>query len=111
MEKALALNYSVKVYLAGPEEHANMEHMNNTQVIKTVITANDFADFSRNSYGQQTINNLMLWLGHDHIDILRIAHTVSSVQTWELLHFLIYDNLLLKVKQLHVAMYIGKCCI
>ena len=108
MEKTLALNYSVHVYLIGPDDLPHMMHMNNTKVIKTSIMPNDYADFSRNSYGQQTLNNLMKVLGHDHIDILRIAHTVSNVQTWELLRFMISDNLLLKVRQLHVAMYIGR---
>ena len=109
MERMLALNYSVQVYII---THDSVPYLvtqtNNTHVIDTVIVPNDYADFSRNSYGQTTLNSLMKDQGHTYIDLLRLASTSNNVQIWELLHFMISDNLLLNVKQLHIAMYIGE---
>ena len=82
--------------------------MNHTHAFKTDIVPNDPADFSRNSYGQQTANNFMLSLQHKHIDILKIEYTAEKAPLWEILHFMTLDNLLLKVHQLHIALYIGK---
>ena len=108
-ERSMALNHSFHVYfVASKSLPANVRLVNNTHYIHTQLVPNDFADFSRNSYGQQTINDLMHTLGHKHIDILRLSGTASNVQMWELLHFMIYDNLLLNVEQLHISMYIGK---
>lgn len=109
MERMLAVNYSFQVYVATRDPVPQIfKSTNNTHVIETVIVPNDYADFSRNSYGQQTLNTLLKEKGHKHLDLLRLASTSSSVHLWEILHFMIYDNLLLDVKQLHIAMYIDK---
>lgn len=108
MEKSLASNYSFHVYVISPEKVPQVQYINNTHVVETFLVPNDYADFSRNSYGQQTINTVLTNLGHDHLAILRLANLPSNIQMWELLHFMIYDKLLLKVNQLQIAMYIGK---
>ena len=109
MEKTLALNYSFQVYIISHHETpTNVQQTNNTHAIKTVITPNDYADFSRNSYGQQTLNDLMTNLGHKHLNLLRIAETAGSVQMWELLHFMINDNILMNIHQLQLAITIGE---
>ena len=108
MERTLALNYSFHVYLISHHETpTTVQLTNNTHAIKTVITPNDYADFSRNSYGQQTLNDLMTNLGHKHLNLLLISETAGSVQTWELLHFMINDNLFMNIHQLQLAINIG----
>ena len=108
VEKALASNYSFQVYIIAPDKVPQVQYTNSTYVVQTILVPNDYAAFSRNSYGQQTINTVMNNLGHTHINILRLSHTMNNVQLWEILHFMINDNLLLNVQQLHIAMYIGK---
>ena len=108
-ERSLALNHSFHVYfIADRPLSPAVRLVNNTHYIHTQLVPNDFADFSRNSYGQQTINDMMRSLGHSHLDVLRLASLAPSVQMAELLHFMIYDHLLYNVKQLHIAMYIGE---
>ncbi len=108
-EKVLAQNYSFQVYIISHHDvPKRIQKLNNTHVMKAIVTPNDYADFSRNSYGQQTLNDIMHMLGHTHLNLLRIAETAGSVQAWELLHFMINDNLLLNVHHLQLTMYIGK---
>ena len=109
-ERSMALNHSFQVYFVTSKVlPANVHLVNHTHHIQTQLVANNFADFSRNSYGQQTMNDLMHMLGHQHVDLLYLAEVTPSVQMWELLHFMIYDNILYTVKQLHISMYIGQC--
>lgn len=109
VEKNLALNNSFEVFLINNVDVPySVKHTNHTHIVKTVITANDPADFSRNSYGQQTVNTLLKSLGHTHIDLLRLENVADSVHMWELVHYMTADNLFLTVQELHLAMYIGK---
>jgi hypothetical protein len=108
MEKSLASNYSFQTYVIAPEKVPQIQSVNNTHTVETFLVPNDNADFSRNLYGQQTINTVMSNLGHAHLSLLRLGNLPSNVQMWEFLHFMISDNLLLKVNQLHIAMYIDK---
>lgn len=75
------------------------------------VVANDPADFSRNSYSQRTLNDLLDSNGHSNnrIDLLRLVGADRDVvQMWELVHYLINDNVLRHVQQLHLMVYIGK---
>ena len=111
MERMLAVNYSFEINIVTHDPvPAYVRQTNNTHVIDTVLVPNDYADFSRNSYGQQTMNSVLKDQGHSHVDLLRLASTSNNVQIWEILHFMTQDNLLLNVKQLHLAVYIGKDC-
>ena len=108
MERSLAYNHSFEVYIASHTDlPASIHNVNNTHVINTVIVANDPADYSRNLYNQRTINDLMSSMGHSHIQLLRLVFTEENIQMWELLRFLIQDNILHKVDMLHLAVYIG----
>ena len=104
----LALNFSYNVFIISDRITRPLRQFtNNTYLIATTITANDPADFSRNSYGQRTVNDVMKSLHHDRLDLLRVEGSGSAM--WEVLHHMINDNLLLHVKQLHVTMRIGRC--
>ena len=106
----LALNFSYNVFIISDRiTRPLLQFTNNTYVIATTITANDPADFSRNSYGQRTVNDVMKSLHHDRLDLLRVEGSGSAM--WEVLHHMINDNLLLHVKQLHVTMRIGRCAL
>ena len=109
VERNLALNHSFEVYLINHVDFPNsIKNINHTHSIKTTITSNDPADFSRNSYGQQTMNSLIKYLGHTTIDLMRLENVADSVHMWELVHYMTADNLFLNVRQLHLAVYIGK---
>lgn len=109
IERSLAVNYSFSTYLVTPTDiSTQIRGMNNTHNIHSAIVANDPADFSRNSYGQRTFNDLLAAQGHSHIDLLRIMSTVRNVEVWQLLYFLIKDDVISKVYQLHLVVYIDK---
>ncbi|XP_021367591.1 uncharacterized protein LOC110459587 [Mizuhopecten yessoensis] len=82
---------------------------NNTRSMHISVVPNDPADFVRNSYDTQTINNIMLSLGHTYIDILKMDHFVDSSQSHDVLYFMIKDDLLSRVGQLHIALHIESC--
>lgn len=108
IERSLAVNYSFSTYLVTPTDiSTQIRGLNNTQNIHSAIVANDPADFSRNSYGQRTFNDLLVAQGHSHVDLLRIMSTVRNVEMWQLLYFLIKDDVISKVYQLHLVVYIG----
>ena len=108
LERSLALNYSFHAYLASSTAIPSyMYGTNNTKIIRTTVVANDPADFSRNSYGQRTVNDLLLTHGHSHITLLRLLSTAQTVEMWQLLRFLIRDNVLSNLDQLHLVVYIG----
>ena len=110
IERMLALNFSYNVFIISDRiTRPLLQLSNNTYVIATTVTANDPADFSRNSYGQRTINDVMKSLHHDRLDLLRFEGSGSAM--WEVLHHMINDNLLMHVKQLHVTMRIGTCAV
>ena len=105
----LALNLSFQVYAISHRDLPfSLRDTNNTHVVKTTLVPNDYADFSRNSYGQQTINDLMLNLKHSKIDVLKLEAIKRDHEMWEMLHFMTNDNVLLNVDQLHIAVYIGR---
>jgi len=108
VERHLAHNHSFQVFIitqVDPPVWA--KHLNNTYFIRAGVVPNDPADFTRNSYGQKTLNTVFNELHHDNIEMLRLVNVERGTNLWEILHFMNYDNLLLKVQQLHVAMYIG----
>ena len=107
MERTLAINYSFQVVIISPHALLDMSSLNNTAVIQTVLVPNDYADFSRNSYGQQTLNAIMSEHGHTKLEVLRLHQTVTSVQVWEVLHFLVADGLMENINQLQLAVIIG----
>lgn len=80
---------------------------NNTRSMRMSVVPNDPADFVRNSYDTQTINNIMLSLGHSYIDILKMDHFADSSQSHDVLYFMIKDDLLSRAGQLHIALHIG----
>lgn len=79
-----------------------------TSIFKTTIVPNDPSDFARNSFDTQTLNSVMVNLKHSQIDILKIDAPIDSVHSYEILHFLVADSLLSKVKELHFVLKLGK---
>jgi len=107
----LALNHSFEVNIVTRQPVApSLHYVNNTHVIRTTIVANDPADFSRNSFVQRTLNDLLAAQGHSAatIDLLRLIGTHSdAVIMSDLVHFLVADGVLKHVIQLHLNVYIG----
>ena len=81
---------------------------NTTRVLNANIVPNDPADFARNSFDSQTLNSILSSLKHNHIDILKIDSNIDGVQTHDLLHFLVLDKILDKVKELHIVVKLGE---
>lgn len=81
---------------------------NNTYFIKTIIVPNDPSDFTRNSFETQTLNDIMTNIHHTHLDILKIESVTEESHSHEILYYLVKDDLLRKVDQLHIALHIGK---
>ena len=113
LERSLALNYSHEVYIVSRRVlPPSMYRINNTHVVRMAVVANDPADFSRNSYAQRTLNDLLAshCHGNSRIDLLRLvaAHDRDVVQMWELVRYLVDDSVLLRVQQLHLLVYIGR---
>ncbi|XP_074647645.1 uncharacterized protein LOC141903426 [Tubulanus polymorphus] len=109
LEKNLAANFSFDVFLVGPDEVPNnVRRIPNITVIKTNVVPNDYADFSRNSFGQSTLNFIMDQRKHKQIEILKLQELNGDAPLWELLHFLINDDLLPRTKQLFLQVAIDK---
>ncbi|KAK6181765.1 hypothetical protein SNE40_009554 [Patella caerulea] len=85
-----------------------LNKINGTHIYKTIIVPNDPADFGRNSFDTQTLNNVMDNLHHDKIDILKIESLFDMTESHELLFYLVKDKILSKVKQLHILIDIDK---
>ena len=81
---------------------------NKTRVYKTSIVPNDPADYGRNSFETQTLNNVFETLKHPVIDVLKIDRLSDLSHSHELLYYMVKDQLLTGVRQLHLAIYIGK---
>ncbi|ELT94541.1 hypothetical protein CAPTEDRAFT_205016 [Capitella teleta] len=107
VERYLAANCSFTLLLVSAPPQV-FPAINRTHHLQINIVPNDPADYARNSYDQMTLNTLLQRYGIPNIDLLRMAQTANGVHMWELLHFMIRDNLLLHVQQFHVAMYIDK---
>lgn len=111
LERTLALNHSFETYIVTRQSVArSLHYVNNTHVIRTTIVANDPADFSRNSFAQRTLNDLLAVQGHGaaSIDLLRLVGTDGdTVSMSDLVHFLVADGVLKNVNQLHLTVYIG----
>lgn len=69
---------------------------------------NDPADFGRNSYETQTLNNVFDLLKHPVVDILKIETLSDMKHSHELIQYIVKDHLLTGVRQLHLSLYIGK---
>ena len=112
VERHLALNNSFNVLIVShlPLPYA-AQHTNHTRTLQATIVPNDPADFSRNSYHQETINTLLQDMNFGTIDLLRLANLADNVNMWEMVHYMAADNLFLDVRQLHLAVYIGKIAI
>ena len=110
-ERLLAINYSFQAFIFSHHEvPKSVVDTNNTNVLQTTVVPNDPADFGRNSYGQHTMNDIVQMFGHEHVTLLKLHHTASDVQMWELIHYMIMDNIFLKFDQVHMALYVGKYC-
>jgi len=111
LERTLALNHSFEVNIV--TRHSvprSLRYVNNTHIIRTTIVANDPADFSRNSFVQRTLNDLLAAQGHSatRIDMLRLVSVDSDASSMsDLVHFLVADGALKHVQQLHLTVYIG----
>ncbi|GFO34686.1 methyltransferase-like protein 24 [Plakobranchus ocellatus] len=79
-----------------------------TTFYSAVIVPNDPADFARNSFQSQTLNTVMKSLHHDSIQILKLDSFIDSVQSYEVLRFLIDDSLLQSVQELHFVVKLDK---
>ena len=109
MSRDLATNHSFNVYLISHKAPpANLVHYNNTNIVHSTIVPNDPADFSRNLYGQQTLNDLMASLKHERVSLLRLGNFAPHINTWEVLQYAIQDRILVGVQQLHVVLKIGR---
>ncbi|ESO93487.1 hypothetical protein LOTGIDRAFT_161590 [Lottia gigantea] len=108
-EEILARNFSFQqfVFLFKPASPL-LKKINGTRSFKTIIVPNDPADFGRNSYDTQTLNNIMVNLKHDHLDILKIESLFDMSESHELLYYLVKDKILSKIKQLHILIDIDK---
>jgi len=113
LERTLALNHTFEVNVVTPQPVArSLNYINNTHVIRTTIVANDPADFSRNSFAQRTLNDLLAAQGHSaaRIHLLRLVGTDSDIVSMsDVVHFLVADSVLKHVQQLHLSVYIGLC--
>lgn len=111
LEKLLALNFSYTVYIFH-HQSINIDFSksvkNRTKLIKTIIVPNDPADFGRNSYETQTLNNVFESLNNPVVDILKIEFLSDMSHSHELLRYIVKDHLLTSVRQLHMALHIGK---
>lgn len=109
VSRDLAANHSYTVYMVShkpiPKDTA---HFNNTHAIHSTIVPNDPADFSRNLYGQQTLNDLMSTLSHDRVSLLRLGSLGTHINMWEILHYAIQDHLLVGIQQLHLVLKVDK---
>lgn len=112
LERMLALNFSYSVYIFHhqklPVDFSRSVAKNRTKIIKTIIVPNDPADFGRNSYETQTLNNVFELLKHPVVDILKIETLSDMKHSHELLQYMVKDHLLKGVRQLHISLYIDK---
>ncbi|XP_045166169.2 uncharacterized protein LOC123529728 [Mercenaria mercenaria] len=112
LERMLALNFSYSVYIFHHQKLAldfsRSSARNRTKVVKTIIVPNDPADFGRNSYETQTLNNVFELLKHPVVDILKIETVSDMKHSHELLQYIVKDHLLTGVRQLHLSLYIDK---
>lgn len=111
LERLLSTNFSYSVYIFHDQKlslELSRSAQNRTKVIKTIIVPNDPADFGRNSYETQTLNNVFEVLKHPVIDILKIETLDDVRHSHELLQFMVKDRLLSRVRQLHLSLYIDK---
>lgn len=114
-EKLLIRNLSFTVFIFThyniPTSDFVLQHkQNNTHVYRTTIVPNDPADFSRNSYDTQTVNNVLTTLRHKHLDILKIDNVADTSRSHDILYYLVKDGTLKNVGQLHIVLRIGKFC-
>ena len=112
LERTLATNHSFEVVVVTRQPIPRSVHLTNgTRVLRTTIVANDPADFSRNSFAQRTLNDLLAAQGHSaaRIDLLRLVGAdTDAVSMSDLVHFLVADGVLKHVRQLHLTVYIGR---
>ncbi|KAK3591605.1 hypothetical protein CHS0354_013788 [Potamilus streckersoni] len=110
-ERILAVNLSFHVYifhhLPVPKDII-YSFGNRTYVLQTAIVPNEPADFGRNSYGTQTINNMMESQHHTTVDVLKIDLPFDTSRSHELFYYMIKDRVLQRVKELHLSIYVDK---
>ncbi|KAJ8309351.1 hypothetical protein KUTeg_014225 [Tegillarca granosa] len=112
-EKLLIRNLSFSVFIFThyriPTSDFILQHkQNNTHVYRTTIVPNDPADFSRNSFDTQTVNNVLATLRHNHLDILKIDNVADTSRSHDILYYLVKDGTLKNVGQLHIVLRIDK---
>ena len=107
----MSLNFSYTVYVFHVEP-LTLDFIqatrNKTHTYKTSVVPNDPADFGRNSYQSSTLNSIFESLKHSSIDILKIESLADNSNSHEVLYYMVKDHLLRRVRQLHLALYIGK---
>jgi len=108
MERTLAGNFSFQAVVVSSRPVIDLMGIPNITVINTVLVPNDYADFSRNSYGQQTLNALWAERGVSGAEVLRLAQADGRDTLRELLHFLVNDGLLAAVNHLQIQVTIDK---
>ena len=112
-EKTAAVNFSSNLYIFSViEEYTTLlaALSNRTRLYALNIAPNDPADFARNSFDSQTLNSVFSMLKNQECDILKIDKHAEHVKNYEVLKFMIEDNLLqkMKVKELHIVIELGK---
>lgn len=112
MERILALNFSYNVlvlsHVSLPADFTSSSLKNKTRVIKTIIVPNDPADYGRNSYETQTLNNVFEMMGDSVIDILKMEALSDMSHAHEVMYFAVKDKLFANVRQLHFSIFIDK---
>lgn len=107
-ERLLVKNLSFNLFIISHKQLLHEALRNNTYFIKTIVVPNDPSDFTRNSYETQTLNDIMSNLRHTHLDILKIETVTENSHSHEILYYLVKDDLLKKVDQLHISFHIDK---
>lgn len=110
-EDAIARNTSCNVFVFSHEKPPSdffLTKSNNTHFIRSAIVPNDPADFSRNSYETQTLNNALGILKHKTVDILKIEHVLDQRRSYELLYYLINDGVMKRVNQVYFSVLIDR---
>lgn len=110
-EEAIARNISCNVYIFSHEKPPAdffTTKSNHTHFIRSAIVPNDPADFSRNSYETQTMNNVLDILKHKTVDILKIEHVLDPSRSYDLLYYLMKDGIMKRVNQVYFSVLIGR---
>lgn len=108
-ERNIVYNHSYNLFIFSLDDiPRDLKEVNRTHYYKTMIVANDPADFGRNSYGTNTLNSVMEAFHHHHLDLLKIDRLADRSHAYELLYYMAEDHILQNVQQLHITVHIGE---